>query len=186
MTDQELKKLNRGELTQLVRDQEKTIEQLQQRITNMERQQREKAFNLRKFGSIAESSLQLSGVFEAAQQAANQYLESAAQMHKACEFRKEEADRLLAETQRKCRELEEQTQAKCAAMTAKAQEEAGRYWQNLEADLYQRLEDYVPAWHKVEEEKAQEPPEEAAPETEADPYGDDEDDEDEEDEEDEI
>lgn len=157
MTEQELKKLSRGELAQLVRDQEKTMEQLRQRITNMERQQREKAFNLRKFGSIAESALQLNGVFEAAQQAANQYLESAAQMDKACRQRREEADRLLAETKRKCREMEEDTARRCAAMTDKAREEAGSYWQNLEADLCQRLEDYVPAWHIIEDAKTPSP-----------------------------
>lgn len=180
MTEQELKKLSRGELIQLVRDQEKTIEQLQQRITNMERQQREKAFNLRKFGSIAESALRLNGVFEAAQQAANQYLESAAQMRDASRFQKEEADRVLAEAERKCRELEEETARKCAAMTAKAQEEAGSYWQNLEQDLYQRLEDYVPAWHMAEEAKDPEPAEEAGePEPET-PSGEEEDDEDDE------
>jgi len=147
MTEQELKKLNRGELLLLIQRLEREKQQLQDRIIYMERQQRERGFNLKKFGSLAEASLQVSGVFEAAQKAADQYLKHAAEMDAACRYQKMEADRILAEAQQKVRTLEEQTQQQCQQMLEKAKTQASDYWKTFEEEMYQQLENYVPAWH---------------------------------------
>lgn len=164
MTEQEIRKLSRSELVQLVLDMEQTTDQQRQRIISMERQQRERAANLKKFGSIAESALQVSGVFEAAQQAANMYVEQALQMREAAELMKQEAEKILKEAQDECRRLEEETQRSCQEQKVKAEEEASQYWRSLEQDLLQRLEDYVPAWHTAAPEPAaqEEPAQEQA------------------------
>ena len=155
MTEQELKKLSRGDLQQLLLDQDKAMDQLRERIASMERAQREKAFQIKRFGSIAESSLQLSGVFEAAQQAADRYLEQAQQAQNAAIARKKEAEALLSRTRELCEKMEADTRRKCEAMTALAEEEAKKHWLALEQDVIERLESYVPDWEQDSEELAQ-------------------------------
>ena len=76
MTDQELKKLRRSDLLELLIAQGKENEQLRARLAQAEAQLAERKVLLTKAGSIAEASLQLNGVFEAAQAAAEQYLEN--------------------------------------------------------------------------------------------------------------
>ena len=152
MTPQELKKLGRTDLVQLILQQEREMDAMQARIVNMERQERERSFRMKKFGSLAEASLQLNGVFEAAQRAANQYLESAARHSAACKQQKQESDRLLAQTKEECARLEEETQRKCKEMLEKAERDAKAYWGSMEQDLLKRLEDYVPEWHGMEPE----------------------------------
>ena len=154
MTEQELKKLSRADLQQLLLEQDKVMDQLRERIASMERSQREKAFQIKRFGSIAESSLQLSGVFEAAQQAADRYLEQAQQAQNAAVARKKEAEALLLRTRELCEKMEADTRRKCEAMTALAEEEAKNHWRSLEQDVIQSLERYVPDWEKDGEELA--------------------------------
>ena len=150
MKEQDLKKMSRTDLIQLVMEQERSMDALQARIITMERQQRERSFRMKKFGSLAEASLQLNGVFEAAQRAANQYLESAAQLSAACKQQKLESDRLLAKTKEECRKMQEQTEAVCRQLRESAELDAKGYWGALEQDLLKRLEDYVPEWHTKE------------------------------------
>ena len=70
MTDQELKKLRRSDLLELLIAQGKENEQLRARLAQAEAQLAERKVLLTKAGSIAEASLQLNGVLEAAQAAA--------------------------------------------------------------------------------------------------------------------
>lgn len=67
MDIKELKKLNREELLELLLEQT-------QRNDELERQLNEKKIAIENAGSIAEASLALSKVFEAAQEAADTYL----------------------------------------------------------------------------------------------------------------
>lgn len=87
MTDKELKKLSRVELLELLLAQTKKVEELEAKILKKEEefQKQKEALEkkiesreilIEKAGSIAEASLILNGVFEAAQKAADQYLEN--------------------------------------------------------------------------------------------------------------
>lgn len=76
MTDQELKKLRRGDLLELLIAQEKENQRLRSQVEQMEKQLADRAIALEQAGSIAEAALRLNGVFEAAQAAADQYLEN--------------------------------------------------------------------------------------------------------------
>lgn len=76
MTDKELHKLKRTELLQLLLDERKENERLRSKVAELEEQARLTTVELENVGSIAQASLQLSGVFEAAQKAADIYLES--------------------------------------------------------------------------------------------------------------
>ena len=76
MTDKELRKLRRGELLEMLLEQTKENETLKNRIADLEAQIATREIVIKESGSIAEAALKLNGVFEAAQQAAEQYLEN--------------------------------------------------------------------------------------------------------------
>lgn len=76
MTEKELKKLNRQELLEMLIYQIKKNERLQKRLDNAEQQLRDRNIAIEESGSLAEAALKLNNVFEAAQSAADQYLEN--------------------------------------------------------------------------------------------------------------
>lgn len=76
MTNSKLKKLNRKQLLELMLEQSKRIDQLEQELEQAREELENRRIIAEKAGSIAEASLQLNKVFEAAQLAADQYLEN--------------------------------------------------------------------------------------------------------------
>ena len=76
MTEKELKKLSKVDLLELLLEQTKRAEALQQELELKEQQLNEKKLLLEKTGNIAEAALAINKVFEAAQAAADQYLYS--------------------------------------------------------------------------------------------------------------
>lgn len=76
MTDKELKKLNRKELLEMLVIQTRRTEQLEQRVKELEEKLADKTIAMDDVGSLAEAALKLSGVFEAAEKAAELYLEN--------------------------------------------------------------------------------------------------------------
>lgn len=76
MTDKELKKLTRLQLLELLVEQGKELERQKARAERAEKKLRERNLLLGEAGSIAEAALRIQGVFEAAQAAADQYLDS--------------------------------------------------------------------------------------------------------------
>ena len=77
MTEKELRKLNRYQLLELLREQTERADQLQMQLDQMKKERARQEISLSDMGSIAEASLRLSGVFEAAQKAADLYVEAA-------------------------------------------------------------------------------------------------------------
>ena len=74
MTDQQLKRLNRSKLLQMLLEIERENETLRARNEELEEKMRKRELQLAESGSIAEAALKLNGIFEAAQQAADQYV----------------------------------------------------------------------------------------------------------------
>ena len=77
LTEKDLRKLNRYQLLELLVVQTERADKLQAKLDAAENQLAERQLQLSSLGSIAEASLQLNGVFQAAQQAADQYMEAA-------------------------------------------------------------------------------------------------------------
>lgn len=75
MTEKELRKLNRYQLLELLMMQTEENTRLRQEIDRL----REQQMKLEELGSVAEASLLLNGVFEAAQKAADDYVNEARQ-----------------------------------------------------------------------------------------------------------
>lgn len=76
MTDKELKRLSRAELLQMLLDKTREAERLQKELEHAKAKLESREIMLQDVGSIAEASLKLSGVFEAAQRAVDLYLEN--------------------------------------------------------------------------------------------------------------
>ena len=105
MTDKELKKLNRYQLLELLIIQMERADKLQKALEQAERQLVDRELNITTLGSIAEASLQLKGVFDTAQDAADVYINAAKKRAEA---------------------IEEEAHRKGAAIIAQALEEARR------------------------------------------------------------
>lgn len=77
MTEKELKKLNRYQLLELLVMQTERADKLQKKVEELEQKLEEREVTMSQLGSIAEAAVQVSGILEAAQKAADLYLESA-------------------------------------------------------------------------------------------------------------
>lgn len=107
MTEKELRKLNRYQLLDLLVTQTERANELQKKVEELEERLRERDLNLSKLGSIAEAAIHVAGVFEASQQAADLYLETA----------KKQADETLAYARRRAASIiiEAETKARCSS-----------------------------------------------------------------------
>lgn len=76
ITERELKKLSRADLLELLLEESRENEQLRAQLEEANQKLASREIELQNAGSIAEAALRLNGVFEAAEQAAQQYLEN--------------------------------------------------------------------------------------------------------------
>lgn len=123
MTEKELKKLNRYQLLELLLLQTKRAEQLEaelsherERLAAVEEKLRSREMKQAELGSIAEASLQLSGVFQAAQTAAELYLEEAKKRAREIEEEAKTAvpEVYLEEARERARQIEEEAYKRAA------------------------------------------------------------------------
>ena len=107
MINKDLRRLTRRELVDVIYQMKRNEEQLQERISELEKALEDKRLRLSTAGSIAEASTAISNVFGAAQSAADIYLEEISTMRKEaadeCEKiineAKQEAEKILAEAE---------------------------------------------------------------------------------------
>lgn len=76
MTRRELQKLSRADLLELLVAQVKENDRLREQLAAAQEELADRQIRIDRAGSIAEAALQLNRVFEAAQLAADQYLEN--------------------------------------------------------------------------------------------------------------
>lgn len=74
MTDKELRKLKRAELLEMLLARSEENEELKAENEKLRQQLAERKIVIDNAGSIAEAALQMSGIFETAQKAADDYL----------------------------------------------------------------------------------------------------------------
>jgi hypothetical protein len=143
MTDREFKKLSRGELIEILYELEKQKEEKDAelarkdaQIESLQKKLDEKVLHVLDAGNIAEASLKLSGVFEAAQAAADQYLLSIKSAQEDQVRKKEEIEAqkqvILDEAKRKA-DLEIGTaKAQAQQILQDAQTQADEKWNQFE------------------------------------------------------
>lgn len=143
MTDKELKRLSRAELLEMLISQTQEVERLQLLLEDVQRQLDDRRILLNKAGSIADACIQINGVFEAAQAAAEEYLVNI-RLRSQCQEEiadhiesnaKTKAESMIAEAEARCKALEAETVEKCDAMVQKAKTESDAYWKNVSAKV---------------------------------------------------
>lgn len=128
MTDKELQKLSRSELLELLLIQSREMDELKIRTEQLQQQLQNRQITLSQAGSIAEAALQLSGIFAAAQEAADLYLENVMT-----------PDKLL-----------EETQAQCDELLRHAHEDIRKVWEVVRQEIYNPRLDHT-QWQKISE-----------------------------------
>lgn len=121
MTDKELRRLNRMELIQLLLEQTKELERTQRELAAAQEALEDRRIKIRDAGSIAEAAVQINQVMEAAQKAADQYLENIQRKYG------EWAESQYAKLERRLQEMEDAARKKCDAMLEDARREADSY-----------------------------------------------------------
>lgn len=125
MTDQELRRLSRTELVEILYEQQKRNEALAAENERLRAQLEQRELKIADAGSIAEAALQLSGVFEAAQAAADQYLHSIHAANAGMAEKQESAERRASE-------ILADAEQRAAALIADAERQADESWTQFE------------------------------------------------------
>lgn len=105
MDEKRLRKIGKKELLEILLSQAKRIEELEIELAKTQKKLDSKKIAIEESGSLAEASLKLNGIFEAAQKAADQYLLNVKDKckkrendaKKACQFEKSE---IIKETEK--------------------------------------------------------------------------------------
>ena len=119
VTEKELRKLNRAELLEMLIAQSKKLSRVEDELSQAQKELEQRRVAITTSGTLAEAALKLNGVFEAADQAAQQYLES---------LREQEsnAESIIAGAEAKAQEILSDAEAQRQVILADADREAER------------------------------------------------------------
>ena len=145
MEEKDVRKLSRTELLEMLIEQTKEVERLEGLLQEANSRLASRDLAIDEAGSIASAALQVNGVFDATQRAAEQYLEnirslSGRQEELCARMEVEARDRasqMIAEAKERCVALENETVARCVALVQKAKTESEAYWDNVTLKLNQ-------------------------------------------------
>ena len=129
MTERELRRLSRTDLLELLLAQRKENEQLRCLLDQTQAQLADRTIKINSAGSIAEASLQLSGIFDAAQDSCQYYLDNIRQLS--------ERQSIV------CQQMEAETKEKCDRMVAEAEIKSQQCWENCSMKIRQLVDSYT-------------------------------------------
>lgn len=148
MTDKELQKLNRSELLELLIANTKENEELKAKLSQTETKLREQKIEINKAGSIAEAALSLSGIFNAAQNAAQQYLDN-------IQLLNDRQEDICREMQAKAEKEANETIQEARKYSERLHKEADSYWREIIERATALLNDHDLLRKTVESAKAE-------------------------------
>lgn len=122
MTEQELRKLRRVDLLEILLDLSKENEVLRTQLEKARVQLTSRTIAIEKSGSLAEAALRINGVFEAAQAACEQYTLNMQQR--------------VGQQEQICRDMEQKAQETCDRMLQDAKNEAAAIKDEADAYLF--------------------------------------------------
>lgn len=118
MTDKDLRRMSRGELIEIIYEYRMKTDELTAENEKLTNQLNERIIKINEAGSIAEAALSLSSIFEAAQMAADQYLESVRAFLGS--DAQSQADAIIEQAKKRAEDIENQAQKKYDEIIAKA------------------------------------------------------------------
>lgn len=139
MTDKEFKKLNRAELIEIIyqlqlkqNELEETNRQLKEQMNNID-------IRISQAGSIADAAISINGVFEAAQKAADQYLQGICASKPDLEDR---YNRMIADAEQKADEIISHAKAEREKIMEQTDRDIIDKWDEFNKRANQILEKY--------------------------------------------
>lgn len=117
MNTKELKRLSRMDLLQVLLRQTQEVDRLKAENEELRQQLECRTLQIAEAGNIAEASLKINRVMEAAQAAAQQYLDN---LHRLSDTAQHNFPALEEKTLRRCQAMEEETKSRCQAMELEA------------------------------------------------------------------
>lgn len=143
MTEKELRKLNRAELLEMLIAQSTELETYKEKLSAAEAALKNREIIMDQAGSIAEASLALSGIFDAAQSACQIYTENirllSERQEKICEQMEAEsharAAKMIAEAEQRRDDLDHEARIRSAEIIRRAKDESEKYWKSLSSKL---------------------------------------------------
>lgn len=132
MTENELRKLSRTDLLQMLLNQSKELEALKKKYAAAEAALNDKQIKIDEAGSIAEAALQLNGVFTAAQAACRQYTDNIANLS---ERQEAICAKMEAESRERAERIVAEAQAKSDEMIQNAKVQSRQYWDMVSEKL---------------------------------------------------
>lgn len=168
MADRELRRMRRTELVEIIYALKQSEDQLKEQNAALTAQLQDRQLRVSKAGSIAQAAMELNKVFEAAQAAADDYLNSVqvtredaevaaantlaqarSEAQRILEQARTEADQLKAQARQECETMEAeaekkraQTEVDCKAMVEKAEQEVRDRWQAFDRKANELLDQY--------------------------------------------
>lgn len=123
MTERELRRLSRADLLELLLAQRRENEQLRCMLDQTQSKLADRTIKIDNAGTLAEASLQLSGIFTAAQDACQYYVDNIQQLS--------ERQSLV------CQQMEQETREKCDRMVAEAEARSQQCWEECAEKIRQ-------------------------------------------------
>lgn len=139
MTDNEIKKLSRAELLEILIEQTKEREVEKKQLLELQEKLMSREIKISQAGSIAEASMQLNGVFEAAQEAAKQYLENIERLDLD---RQVECEKAKKEARQEAEQILSRAHCEADEIMRKAKQEASQYWTEVSEKLEKFYNDH--------------------------------------------
>ena len=124
MTDKELRQLSRRDLLEMLIESEKENERLRSELEAAQSELQNRDIIVTDSGSLAEASLRLNGIFQAADDAVNQYIENVKKQYGGDYDAVSEAEAKAAEILKNAEEEK-----------ARKMQEADSYWEQLSSRL---------------------------------------------------
>ncbi len=130
MTDKEFRRLSRADLIEIIYELQQSEKALQTEVEDLKRQLQDRRITIENAGSLAEVLAKLSGLFEAAQTTADEYVEGtqrdraeAQTLLEEAKSTREQADSYLADVKRQAAKLASVTMQQRKELLAKTEEE---------------------------------------------------------------
>lgn len=132
MTDKDLRRLSRAELLDILYEQRKRYEDSLAENQALRQQLEDRTLRIASAGSIAEAAIQVNGVFEAAQAAADQYLASVkaatAEMVQKTDEAQRQREAILQDAKQQADKIVQDAQAQADKILAEAGAQVDARW----------------------------------------------------------
>lgn len=138
MAERELRRMNRTELIEIIYALKQSEDSLKAEKAALEAKLQERTIRIANAGSIAQAALDLNKVFEAAQAAADEYLQSVRSMEQTSDAA--QAEQVLADARAEAAQLRAQTEKECAEMKARAEQEIRARWEEFDRRAQKALD----------------------------------------------